>query len=56
MTIAQFHSITQATFSLSTDSRQMRVTVYDTDGNNLDTITSDVTMKEDTWYNVKVTR
>ncbi|XP_076467896.1 uncharacterized protein LOC143298800 isoform X2 [Babylonia areolata] len=45
-----------ASFSLSMAGRQMSVTVFDSKGSQQESVTSDVTMKADTWYNVKVTR
>nr|KAG5714284.1 hypothetical protein BaRGS_018501 [Batillaria attramentaria] len=45
----------QATFSLAMDDRQIVVTVFDAEGYNLDSVTSDLTLAEDKWYNVKVT-
>ncbi|KAK7108960.1 hypothetical protein V1264_013091 [Littorina saxatilis] len=45
-----------ATFSIDIDSSELSVTVFDAAGYELETVTSDVTMVEDRWYNVKIIR
>lgn len=45
-----------ATFSLTMNNRQLAVSVFDANAYSLQSVTSDLTLKEDKWYNVKVTR